>query len=239
MRSKSFESIREAAALVRPPPSNSIARSIPVFQVTVDNVTVFDDYQALSESGLFACIPYLHGNTNYESGYYKITAYGTTNATAPESVWTDFQLGSFTCPTAVEAANRARFGVPTFRFRYFGDWDNLRLHPGSGAYHGSDINMIIGNSEEVSGLPPSSEQVQLTKVMMKAWASFADDPVHGLTEQLGWPRYQVGGTIFAVVLIVKANSKTEPTLIRLGYNNSPIPDFVLPSEYDAPCDTFK
>jgi cholinesterase len=193
MRSKAFTDIRTAAASVRPPPSDSVARSVPVFQVTVDNVTVFGDYKALSDSGSFAPIPYLHGNTDYESGYYKITAYGSTNTTAPESVWKEFQLDSFTCPTAVQASNRVRFGVPTFRYRYFGDWDNLRLYPGSGAYHGSDINMIVGNSDAVSGLPSNEKERQLTRLVMRAWAAFADDPANGLIKRLGWPRYAPEG----------------------------------------------
>ena len=75
-----------------------------------------------------------------------------------------------------------------WRFRYFGDWDNLRLYPTSGAYHGSDLEMIFGASQDVSGLPKSAAQRQLQATMMHAWAAFADNPQSGL-EKLGWPRY--------------------------------------------------
>ena len=81
-----------------------------------------------------------------------------------------------------------------YRFRYFGDWHNLRLYPTSGAYHGADLEMIFGASNDVSGLPISETQRQVQNMMMKAWAAFADDPAHGLVKEMEWPRYDPNGT---------------------------------------------
>lgn len=113
-----------------------------------------------------------------------------------DSQWEDFNREDFTCPTALEAANRVKYGVPMYRFRYFGDWNNLRLYPTSGAYHGSDLEMVFGASKDVSGLPDSKKERQMQATMMKAWAAFAQDPAKGLHEKMKWPRYNPNGTIF-------------------------------------------
>ena len=220
MRSQNITAIKAAAGKVNPPPDTSQARSQPVFQPTPDNVTVFADYVPLSYGGQFAKLPYLNGNNDNEAGYYKIPAYAQ-NVTLNASSWDEFNLEDFTCPTSTESDNRAAHGVPTWRFRYFADWDNLRLYtnPSSGAYHGSDLEMVLGVSQDVSGLPESGPEMQLQAYMMRAWATFADDPVNGLTKEIGWPTYNSG----------------EATLVRLGFNNSPCADFTLPSTYDSPC----
>lgn len=115
-----------------------------------------------------------------------------TNLTDAE--WNAFNVETFTCPTAEEATNRIRAGVPTWRFRYFADWNNTRLYPTSGAYHGVDMHMVFGNSELVSGLPESAPQKQLKRTMQHAWATFVRDPSKGLTE-LGWPQFNPKGRI--------------------------------------------
>jgi len=140
--------------------------------------------------------PYLAGNNDNEAGYYKIAAYAQGNILT-DAQWDKFNLEDFTCPTATEATNRAKFGVPMWRFRYFGDWDNLRLYPTSGAYHGSDLEMIFGASEDVSGLPESVPERLLQAVMMHAWAAFADDPTAGLEHKIGWPKYDPNGTLIS------------------------------------------
>ena len=80
------------------------------------------------------------------------------------------------------------------------------------------MEMIIGNSYDVTGIPPSIDERRLTRYMQGAWAGFVRDPRAGLT-RYGWPEYD----------------PDEATLVRLGYNNSPSPSFVLPSVYDGPC----
>lgn len=220
MRSQNVTAIKAAAATVKPPPNASQARSQPVFQPTPDNITVFADYTPLSYGGKFAKLPYLHGNNGNEAGYYKITAFAQ-NVTLNASSWDQFNLEDFTCPTSTESHNRAAYHVPIWRFRYCADWDNLRLYtnPSSGTYHGSDLEMVLGVSQHVSGLPESSAEKQLQAYMMRAWVAFADDPVNGLTKEVGWPKYDSAAA----------------TLVRLGYNNSPTADFVSPSLYDSPC----
>lgn len=129
-----------------------------------------------------------------------------------------FLLESFTCPNDFEARARRTHGVPVWQYRYFGDWPNTRLYPTSSAYHGTDLEMLFGNSGDVSGIPPDITQEQLTEVMQRAWVAFANDPVHGL-EKFGWPRY----------------APEKETLVRLGYGNSHVPGFAKPEVYSGNC----
>ncbi|KAL1963028.1 hypothetical protein VTN77DRAFT_8776 [Rasamsonia byssochlamydoides] len=216
MRQQNASSIKAAAAMVKVPNTNP-ARKPPAFQPTVDNVTVFEDYTSLSAEGKFARVPYLVGHNDNEAGFYKIAAYAQ-GANLTEAQWQQFNNDTFSCPTSQEATNHVRAGVPTWRFRYYADWDNTRLYPTSGAYHGVDMNMIFGASEDVTGLPESQPQLQLQSTMQAAWASFVSDPAEGLTK-FGWPVFDPNGN----------------TLIRLGYLNDPTPSFINPAVYDTVC----
>jgi cholinesterase len=78
--------------------------------------------------------------------------------------------------------------------------------------------MLFGNSEDVSGIAVTAAQARLTSLMQKAWVAFADDPVRGL-EEFGWPRF----------------APEEETLVRLGYQNGAVPDFVKREVYSWNC----
>lgn len=47
----------------------------------------------------------------------------------------------------------------------------------------------------MSGLSASKAQRRVQRLMMRAWAAFADDPVRGLERRMGWPRYDPTGTL--------------------------------------------
>ncbi|GAB7354517.1 hypothetical protein MBLNU459_g4983t2 [Dothideomycetes sp. NU459] len=219
MRNQSWQDIKAAATQVKPPKSTNQARSQPAFQPTVDSETVFtsEEYAARLRAGNFSKLPYMFGNNDNEAGYYKIAAYAQGTILS-DAAWTAFNQEDFTCPNTFEAFHRRANGVPTWLFRYFGDWDNLRLYPTSGAYHGSDLDMIFGTSEDVSGLPESANELRTQKYMMHAWATFAENPVSGL-KKLGWPKYERNGK----------------TLVQLALNESAAPVFGSPGAFDAPC----
>jgi carboxylesterase type B len=225
MRSEniSFQSILSAVRTVPPVPGNSPTRSVPPFQATVDNITVFpvSEYVSRLRSGSFAPLPHFQIHGNHESGFYRISALAQGRS-LPESDWEEFELETFACATAAETYWRSRAGVATYRARYMADWDNLRLYdpPSSGAYHGVEVNMVTGNSESVSGIAPSPDEVKLKSIMQRAWAAFAVDPAHGL-RGLGWPHYQAGGR----------------SLVRLGVNTMPVMDVVSSRMYDNACPT--
>lgn len=226
MRSSNItiESILAAAARV--PTTGAGSRALPAFQITQDNRTVFpqSEYVSRLASGELARIPNIQVQTDHESGFYRISALAR-GTVLPESNWTLFEQQTFTCPLAADAGGRAELGITSYRARYLADWDNLRLFYqteapyDSGAYHGSDVNMIVGNAEGVSGIAPSAEEARLTETMQKAWAAFAADPADGLTSVMGWPKYEAGSE----------------TLILLGYNTTSNVKFVDPITYDSPC----
>ena len=251
MRRQNFSAIEAATTKVKPPPGGSVTRPQPAFQPTPDGIVVFDDYDVRSRTGKFARIPLFLGNPNNDAGYYKLVLSGQ-GVTLPESTWEDFNLQDFTCPTAKEAAARVQFGVPIWRYRYFGDWPNVRLYPTSGAYHTTDLELVFGTSQDVSGLLETSDQLKLQALVQKAIVAFASDPKAGLKKELGWPRYEPKGASISIsssrahigtaidrsthrMLIFPCSILPGNTLIRLGYENSPIPSFVAPALYDARC----
>lgn len=205
------------------PPGSSVTRSLPAFQATIDNITVFEtsEYLRRIEAGDFARISYLSLMNDHESGFYRISAL-SQGYYLPESNWTAFEIETFTCSTAFESHYREQLGLPVYRGRHMADWDNVRLYngaPSSGAYHGSEFESLVGNSEVVSGgYAPSPEQVKLTTLVQGAWAAFAADPVQGLAET-GWPRYSSDSTSLALV----------------GVNTTAKIDLIRSETYDYPC----
>lgn len=197
VRSKNTSVILAAAAKV--PQLPTLATAQATFHPTIDNITVFADYEQLSATGAFARIPLLAGGGDMEDGWYRLAGWGIklnfTNAQ-----WDLFSQRAFTCPTAYSTKYRVKYGVETYRYRYHGDWDNLRLYNstaglapnGSGTYHGVDMNMVFGTAEDVSGLKNSAAEDATSKYIMGAWASFARDSKQGL-KKFGWPQYNPKG----------------------------------------------
>lgn len=219
MRRVDWQAIESAAAAIRPAKSTSALRSIPAFWPTPDNDAVFSDYIGLTTNGSFARLPILLGNTDNENGYYQIPAFAQGVIPTDDQVRL-FLLESFTCPAAYQAAARRKHGVPAYVYRYFADWNNTRLYPTSGAYHGVDLHMIFDASIDVSGLATSIDQRKLTGLMQRAWWAFANDPHNGLVE-MGWPQFEQGAE----------------SVMQLGLRNVPEMKLARPSAYDTPCST--
>lgn len=217
MRKLPFETVSATVSKVAPSPGGSPVRLTPPFYPMVDNETIFADYISLLSSGNFAKLPYFHGHNNYEQGYYVIPAFAQgRNVTEAQSA--QFLLESFVCPTSYEARHRLDAKVPTWVYRYFGDWDNTRLYPTSGAYHGTELHMILGGSEDASGLPALQPQKDTVKLFQRAVAAFTEDPKNGLS-RLGWPQF---------------DPQTK-SWIEIAVANKPEVTFARPDKYDAPC----
>ncbi|KAF2844991.1 carboxylesteras-like protein, partial [Plenodomus tracheiphilus IPT5] len=219
MRKQPFEAISLAVTKIAPSPGGSPVRSTPPFYPMVDNSTIFSakHYLKSSSSGQFAALPYFHGHNDYEQGYYVIPAFAQgRNVTQAQSA--QFLLESFVCPTSYEARQRVKANVPTWVYRYFGDWDNTRLYPNSGAYHGTELHMILGASEDASGLPASQVQKEASRLFQRAIAAFSADPKKGLTKY-GWPRFNPETTSW----------------IEIAVGNQAKATFVKPDKYDGAC----
>lgn len=181
------------------------------FAPTVDDKVVFSNYSSRTP----AKVPILLGNTDYEVGLFR-TQYALAGVILPDVYWTDANLKSFTCPAGVRANASSQAGVPTWRYRYFGDFPDLRLSREAGAWHGSEIPLIFNTR----GGDPGATQAEISigNYMRGAWAAFAKDPTNGLSKY-GWPTYNT----------------SEDSLIRLAYNNLTGTNVINPYRYDADC----
>jgi hypothetical protein len=223
VRSKNVTAVLAAARIVPTLPSPALAQA--AFHPTVDNATVFslDDYTTLSQAGSFAKIPYLAGNGDYEAGFYRVGAFAA-NRTLDPGQWELFNQRAFTCPTKYATDARVQAGVPTWRYRYMGDWDNLRLYgafngyPDSRAYHGADLDMLFGTAYDVTGTPNSPQEESTSRYIMAAWAAFGRSPSLGLGTY-GWPSYNANTT----------------SLVLLGSPDQNTTSFVDSDIYDSPC----
>lgn len=221
LRSKNVTEILAAARNVPALPTQALAQA--TFHPTVDNITVFSDYAALGNYGAFAKIPYLAGNGNYEAGFYRISAFNANITLSPDK-WDLFNERAFTCPTKYATDFRVSHDVPTWRYRFMGDFDNLRLYnswgeyPDSGSYHGSDLSELFGTAKNVTGEPSTKEQERFSRYMQGAWAAFGRDPHNGLSKY-GWPRY---------------NPSTS-SLVLLAPDNKATSEIVDPAVYDESC----
>lgn len=218
MRSKSWESIIAAI-----PPSNGPTGSA-AFWPTIDDTIVFSDYPARSTAGAFSKIPMLIGNNDYEAGFQKTLA-SLSGLSLPDAAWDAFDNTTFACPASSRANISSTAGIPTWRYRYFGEFSDLRLtsQPDSRAYHTSEIAMLFNTLPyPTDGIPaPTESQLCLAKYLRGAWAAFARDPRNGLnTYGGGWPEY---------------DPRTK-TLVRLGYNNTIGTNLEQPSLYDSTCE---
>ncbi|PQE28217.1 Carboxylesterase type B protein [Rutstroemia sp. NJR-2017a BBW] len=186
MQDLPFQTILNGIKKVPYAPTKALAR--PQFQPTIDEKIVFSDYELRAAQGRFAKLPYIVGNNNHESGWYRLAAFAS-NAILNETQWTDFELQAFTCASAQSATIRLQHNIPVYRYRYFGDWNNTRLYPGSGAYHLSDLVMWHGPGvgEDLSGVPNSERENELSREMMGVLIGFA-----GRGRVDGWEEYAGG-----------------------------------------------
>ena len=223
MQTKSFEEILAATQITD---AAGLGGSVlGSFGPTVDEKLVFSDYEDRARRSNFIQRPVLIGNNNYEAGFFKIsTALSIARSgdplEIPDYYWDVFQKITFDCATAHRAYYHYKAGLPIWRYRYFGDFPNLRLTtvPDSGAYHGSELPMLF---DMLDGLGTSTAtQLAIGHEMRSAWASFAKDPEEGLQEHsLRWKPYNPGSD----------------SMIRIAFNNATGPNYGDSATYDYIC----
>ncbi|KAM3081232.1 hypothetical protein ACMFMG_005187 [Clarireedia jacksonii] len=186
MQDLHFQTILDGIKKLPYAPTKALPR--PQFQPTIDGKIVFADYDLRAAQGRFAKLPYIVGNNDHESGWYRLAAFAS-NITLNETQWTDFELQAFTCASARSASIRLEHNIPVYRYRYFGDWNNTRLYPSSGAYHLSDLVMWHGPGvgKDLSGIPNEKKQNELSREMMSVLIEFA-----GKGTVAGWEEYGTG-----------------------------------------------
>lgn len=192
------------------------------FGPSVDGITGLADYPGLSKAGKFAQLPLLIGNNDFETGAY-IPIFALNGVTKDHGYWESFANSEFACPVAVRANVSVSHGLPIWRYRWFGSFPNTRLYsnPDSGAWHSSEIPFIWNTLPAGEGIPADTEEeISIRKYIQGAWAAFAKSPKDGLTKYRdGWPHF----------------SPSEPTLVRLAYNNVTGTNAAMSSIYDKVC----
>lgn len=111
------------------------------FWPTIDNKVIFENYTERSAMGEIAKVPILIGNNDNESGLFVID-FLIFNLSDPIGYGPHFDLVHITCPAGQRANASIENGLPTWRYRWFGDFPDLRLtqNPDSGAWHGEEIS---------------------------------------------------------------------------------------------------
>jgi len=81
------------------------------------------------------------------------------------------------------------------------------------------LPLLFNTTLASSGVVPDTPaQVEIGRYFRGAWATFAKDPVNGLTKY-GWPQYSLNTS----------------SLIRIGYNNQTGPNLAIGNLYDVDC----
>lgn len=193
----------------------TLAAGVINFQPGPDGVTVFTDYAARAAAGDFARVPVLVGSSQDEGDFFRVTDL-LNGVVTPASTYEATTLDSYTCPAGRRANVSLAAGVPTWRYRYFGDFDNTRLAAFAGTWHTSELLALFGVTAQ--SVPSTERQLDVFEYIRGAWGAFLWDSERGLCEY-GWPEYD----------------PEEKTLVRLAYGNSTGLNLGRPEEYDAGC----
>jgi carboxylesterase type B len=101
---------------------------------------------------------FLLGSNDNEAEFYRLLYASTNQLTFNQTQQDEIGYGLFFCPSARDAGAKAeafltlaKTDTPIYRYEYFGDWPNLWLYPGSGAYHTSETSMAFGTVEDING----------------------------------------------------------------------------------------
>ncbi|KAF4829679.1 hypothetical protein CGCTS75_v006401 [Colletotrichum tropicale] len=153
----------------------------PAFGPGVDDNLVFADYSNRQA----ARAGYLIGDNANEAGAFR-----GLQPNRSEAYWNDFNFRYYTCADAVRIGQAVSAGMPSWRYRYFGDFSNLAMStdPPSGAYHGAELQPLFGT---VPQTPPSTAAELATADFLRgAWTTFAKNTSAGLISYAGgWPSY--------------------------------------------------
>ncbi|KAF8461589.1 Alpha/Beta hydrolase protein [Kalaharituber pfeilii] len=221
MQEVPWEALIEGIKIIQPCPSIFYFSFAP----RVDGKVIFsaEEYKRRGESGLFAKLPLLVGNTDTEWPPGALPAppiEGCPVMQLPQDSLDPVVIANllttalFTCPARETALRRVLHNIPVWRYRYYGSFNS-----GLGATHCSELPALFGAAQEVRIL--SERDKAFIKYLQSVWVAFASDPPTGLSE----PPFNL--TQF---------NPNESTLIRLDYQQELEASTTHPYNYDYLCD---
>lgn len=132
--------------------------------------------------------PAIIGN-NAQDGvpFVTYTPTGPTNQT----LVLEADLSKFFCPATETIRLRQETGRLTHRYYYAGNFTNVSPKPWMGAYHSSELTMLMGTHPDFRG-PSTALEYATSHAFQDAYVAFASDPTNGLASQ-NWTTYtQIG-----------------------------------------------
>ncbi|KAF2433928.1 alpha/beta-hydrolase [Tothia fuscella] len=169
--------------------TDALASVLGSFGPTSDGKVVFSDYDKRGDKGDFIKKPLLVGNNDYEAGLFRLYALAAgRNFTDLE--YCLFNADIFTCPAARAAEYRTSNNVDVYRYRYYGEFYNLRLtsNPSSGTWHGGELPILFQQTA-YSGVADTAEETSISNYLQKAWSDFAKDPKSFKKAPYNFPTY--------------------------------------------------
>ncbi|KAK3295078.1 Alpha/Beta hydrolase protein [Chaetomium fimeti] len=213
----------------------------PVFKPLPDDKLVFFNYthHALHHPnghgpGSAPRIPILLGTTSNEQA--SLTDYPLQNITAgPWQTKVDLEtVETFVCLASNTTRTRGLLGRTTYRYEYAGNFSSLSVLPWMGAFHGSDVPMVMGTYATLAGRERvTGFQREVAERMQDYVLAFMEDPEGGL-RRMGWLPWgesegsEVGGRNMmrfasggVVAKNVSADEVDDVCVLGRPYNSSP------------------
>ncbi|PPQ92423.1 hypothetical protein CVT25_008644 [Psilocybe cyanescens] len=178
---------------------NAVIKTGSTFNLLTDNITIFSDITARAAAGNFLKVPVLGGSTLNEGDIFTVASelISPPGVALPfvTEVLSDIQTQTtFTCPAGTTAQGRLNARVPTWRYQYQAIFPNISPRPDLRAYHASEIPIAFGTYNTTSAsIPPTPNEIALSKYVQAAWVAFARNPSQGLVN-FGWPLYDPATT---------------------------------------------
>ncbi|KAJ4247847.1 hypothetical protein NW762_013056 [Fusarium torreyae] len=166
-----------------------------------DNVTAFSNTTDRLARGLVTKVPWIFGNNANEGA-----GFGAYNESGLSAAQTAIGLQAIVCPVAAEVKARAKFGYPTYRYYYTGNFSNISPLPWIGATHSAELPLLFGTHYEYRGNSTEYEW-QVAEGMQSLWLSFAQNPKKNPHDGKGvtWPLYKPGQK--KMVVFAETNKK--------------------------------
>lgn len=154
------------------------------FSAVADERLVFANYTQRYLEGFVSKVPMIYSSVANEGGslqpYPIHNPYNGTNQSLANTI-TEGVL----CGASNSTILRHSIGLPTFRYQFAGNWSNQDPLPWMGAFHSSDLVMLMGSYRTGEGPPKEALEGETSDTMGEYVLAFMRDPWNG-PQKLGW-----------------------------------------------------